>query len=92
MKIMKDTTAMAYALREFFACQVPRSRLEYVDSALFAGEPYSSMMTGFALASDLKLYIPQEIRDEYLTGVNWKDYEREELLEYLAAIPLERAA
>jgi len=76
MKIMKDTTAMAYALREFFACQVGRSRLEFMDSALFAGEPY----------------IPQEIRDDYLNGVTWNKVEREELLEYFAVIPLERAA
>ena len=64
MKIMKDTTAMAYELREFLACQVSRSRLSFVDSALFAGEPYDAMMTGFALAYDLRLYIPQAIRDE----------------------------
>ena len=83
---------MAYALREFFACQVGRSRLEFMDSALFAGEPYSAMMTGFALAYDLKLYIPQEIRDDYLNGVTWNKDEREELLEYFAVIPLERAA
>lgn len=92
MKIMKDTTAMAYALREFFACQVDRSRLEYVDSAIFAGEPYDAILNAFAVAFDLGLYVPQEIRDEYLTDVNWSEDERAELLQYLQVLPLERAA
>jgi hypothetical protein len=92
MKIMKDTTVMAYSLREFFACQIDRSRLEYVDSALFAGEPVDAMLNAFALAYDLKLYVPQEIRDEYLSGVKWKSEERAEIQGYLSVIPLERAA
>lgn len=92
MKIMKDSTAMAYALREFFACQVDRSRLEYVDSAIFAGEPYDAMLNAFALAFDLRLYVPQEIRDEYLSEVDWAEEERAELLRYLEVLPVERAA
>lgn len=83
---------MAYSLREFFACQVDRSRLEYVDSALFAGEPIDAMLNAFALAYDLKLFVPQEIREEYLTGVKWKEVEREEILNYFREIPLDRAA
>ena len=89
---MKDTTALAYELREFLACQVSRSQLRFVDSALFAGEPVDAMMTGFALAYDLRLYVPQAIRDEYLTGVSWTPEELEELNEYFEVIPLERAA
>lgn len=92
MKIMKDTTAMAYELREFFACQVARSKLKHMDNALFAGEPHCAMMDGFALAYDLRLYVPQAIRDEYLTGVKWNEQELEELNEYFEVIPLERAA
>lgn len=92
MKIMKDTTAMAYELREFLACQTSRSQLTHVDNALFAGEPVDSIITGFALAYDLKLFVPQHVRDEYLSGIAWSEDERDELREYFAAIPLDHAA
>ncbi|MDF9809709.1 hypothetical protein M2116_000653 [Aurantimicrobium minutum] len=92
MKTMNDATTLAYELREFLACQVVRTRLRFVDSALFAGEPADAIMTGFALAYDLKLYVPQVIREKYLAEVNWNSDEREELQEYFAALPFDRAA